>query len=183
MNHALLRTADATTMSLKSIYERSKRVATNYGRAMKPKPMLPDNKALAIERCETIDQAMREFINYCFQRTESGLLYNLLPDGQIQAGIWTPWGGSGKSELSRLQRDVLRRYLLGLKTNRPPHPLFYYLPESRRWYIDVVRFSSLEEGLGWWDRYRLTPDAWLSLSTELQRHRRYLKGKRKRATK
>jgi hypothetical protein len=76
---------------------------------------------------------------------------------------WCPWGSSAKSRLTRTQRDTVRRWLFLMERNHLRPPWLYY-PKTRRWYVDVRRYPTLEHALDWLSRHRLTANEWLQLS-------------------
>src|SRR5690348_9619192 len=81
-------------------------------------PELIDKVTQAQGHCELINQQLDLFTRFVYRETDNGLPLHILADGQIVGGVWTPWGSSGKSGLTRLERDVLRRHLLGLNEDR-----------------------------------------------------------------
>lgn len=128
------------------------------------RPELIDAETLAMANCTIINQDLELFVRFLYRRTDKGLWMHLQADGQIPKGIWTPWGAKGK--LTRTQSDIVRRYLLSLNSGRPPRPLFYYVPERRHWYVDLLRYDNLEDALAWLQRFAITPQAWLDLDRD-----------------
>lgn len=128
----------------------------NYG----VKPEMVDAETIALGSCKLINQEIELFIRFVFRRFDNGRWLHIQANGQIPKGVWTPWGSSGKSRLTRAERDTVRRYLLSLHTPKPPYPLFFYQEKARRWYVDTLRFSDLDDGLAWLERYKMTTSVW-----------------------
>ncbi len=63
---------------------------------------------------ELVNQELEMFIHFCYRTTAHGRFLHLQADGQIRNGVWAPWGGSGKSALTRRERDTLRDWLIYL---------------------------------------------------------------------
>ena len=132
----------------------------NYG----TKPERVSKETVAMGHCELVNHELELFIHFVYKRADSGRLLNVQASGQIPSGVWTPWGSSGKSQLTRYERDTTRRYLVSLNTGRPPRPLFFYQEATRHWYIDFKRHNGLEDALTWLKQYHLTVNIWLEFS-------------------
>lgn len=128
------------------------------------RPELVDAETWATANCTLVNYQLEMFIRFAYKRTDKGNLMNLQNDGQIPKGIWTPWGAKG--QLTRAKSDITRRYLLSLNNGRPPRPLFFYLADKRHWYVDLLRYATLDEALEWLQRYAITPQAWIDLDKD-----------------
>lgn len=120
-------------------------------------PELVDATIIASARCELVNQELNLFTRFCYQKQDVRFI-NLRSNCQIPKGVWTPWGSSGKSLLTRTERDTTRRYLLSLARQRPK-PLFFY--HARHWHVDTIKYTTLELALEWVHLFRLTPTIWL----------------------
>jgi hypothetical protein len=145
-------------MSLDKFVVRAAELTGAYGN-FKTAPELVDAETIALARCTMVNHELQLFIHFCYKRSEQGRLINLRSNSQIPKGVWAPWGSSGKSGLTRTERDTLRRYLFSLNTRRPPRPLFFY--SQRHWHVNTVIYPTVEEALQWLDRYQMTPALWL----------------------
>jgi hypothetical protein len=143
------------------ILNRAADMAGSYGNA-RTAPERVEAEALAKLVVEHARQELDLFIRYCYQVDERGRWIHILNDGQIRNGVWTPWGGSGKSTLTRSQRDTLRLWLWQAKQNRR-FPLFIYRPERRRWYVDLLRNPTEHDALEWLGKCGLNEKAWLGV--------------------
>jgi len=143
------------------ILNRAADMAGSYGNA-RIAPERVEAEALAKLIVEHAMQELDSFIRYCYQVDEHGRWLRILPDGQIRNGVWTPWGGSGKSSLTRNQRDTLRLWLWQEKNSRR-FPLFVYRPDRRRWYVDLLRNPSETDALDWLHKCGLTAKSWLGV--------------------
>lgn len=102
------------------------------------------------------------FATWCYTRSDNGLLVHILPNGQIPTGAWSPWGSSGKSGMTRTDRDLLRDWLT-IAQRKGWGPVWVYLPEQRRWYVDLTTYPTVGEAHNWLRRRPLTGDVWLQL--------------------
>lgn len=144
---------------LASIVDRAAEVTGAYGN-YRTLPERVDAETLAMARCTSINQEVEAFIRFAYRKDEGGRFINLRSNSQIPKGIWTPWGSSGKSSLTRTERDTLRRYLFSLgHSNRPPRPLFFYL--SRHWHVNTGVYPTVESALDWLERNKMTAALWL----------------------
>jgi hypothetical protein len=130
-------------------------------------PDLVYAETIAAARCKLVYSEMELFTNFCYQMDSKGRYLHLAGGSQISPGVWTPWGGSGKSALTRLERDVVRCWLLSLNNGRPPLPVFFYIAQSRRWYVDTMRYESVQDALAWLNRHQLTPKTWLNVQMSM----------------
>lgn len=135
-------------------------------------PERSDALALAALSAKAADQQLELFARWCYeQATPGGIYVNVLADGQIPTGAWTPWGASGKSKMTRTDRDILRRWLLTMQQGRH-FPLWFYRPENRRWHVDLFRYADLTEALNWLSRHPIHPQDWLNLRlAQLERNK------------
>lgn len=126
-------------------------------------PELIHAETIAAARCKLVNSEMELFIHFCYQLDSKGRHLHLAGGSQLAPGIWTPWGGSGKSALTRLERDVVRCWLLSLGSGKPPMPVFFYIARTRRWHVDTMRYESADEALSWLNQHQLTPKIWLGV--------------------
>jgi hypothetical protein len=125
-------------------------------------PERVDAETIALARCTMINQELDLFVRFCYRQSEQGRYVNLRSNSQLPKGVWAPWGSSGKSGLTRTERDVLRRYLFSLNTPRPPRPLFFY--GQRHWHVNTVIYPTVGDALQWLERFKLTPANWFDCS-------------------
>jgi hypothetical protein len=133
-----------------------------YG-AARTRPERVDALALASLTVELVNQELELFLYHCYQTNEQGRFVHILADGQLCRGNWCPWGSSGKSQLTRRQRDTVRSWLFQLAEQRL-HPLWRYYPHTRRWHVHLLRYPTREHALTWFATHRLNPTTWLNLS-------------------
>ncbi len=144
-------------MSLDKFVDRAATLIGAYGN-FRTAPELVDAETIALARCTMINHELQLFIHFCYSQSEQGRYVNLRSNSQVPKGVWAPWGSSGKSGLTRTERDVTRRYLFSLITPRPPRPLFFY--GQRHWHVNTVVYPTVEEALQWLGRFKITPTAW-----------------------
>jgi len=143
------------------IVNRAANVAGAYGTA-RVAPERVDALALAKLTVEHVRQEVGLFVRYVYQKDSAGRWLYIGVDGQIPAGVWCPWGGSGKASLTRCQRDTMRRWLVSQQRDRR-FPLFFYKPKARRWYVDLLRYESEGAALAWLAKCPLDGAAWLAV--------------------
>lgn len=151
---------------LAQFVDRAAAITGSYGRT-RNKPERIDAASYALLAVEVCRQELDAFIRFVYVRNGKGRLLHIMPDGQIPAGVWAPWGGSGKSVLSRSQRDTLRNWLLG-QAKRLPRPPFHYRPSFRRWYVDLKRYQDEADALRWLADYQMTVQDWLNMQMSVQ---------------
>ena len=78
----------------------------SYAHTRRP-PERVDAQAAAALVVELVNQELEMFIHFCYRTTTHGRFLHLQADGQIRNGVWAPWGGSGKSALTR-RANVIR---------------------------------------------------------------------------
>ena len=145
-------------MSLDKFMARAIDLTGAYGN-YRTAPELVDAETIALARCTMINHELDLFIRFCYRQSEQGRFINLRSNSQIPKGIWAPWGSSGKSSLTRTERDTLRRYLFALgNTRRPPRPLFLYA--GRHWHVNTAVYENVDEALKWLERFKMTPALW-----------------------
>lgn len=154
-------TVIAPVNDLMKIVARAGEIAGSYGRT-RQKPERIDAATRALLIVEHVHQELETFTRFVYQRSGNGRLLHVLPDGQLAPGVWAPWGSSGKSTLTRSQRDMLRHWLL-LKADSRLRPPFLYNPHARRWHLDIGRYPTVDHALQWLDNHRLTAGEWLNL--------------------
>jgi hypothetical protein len=141
---------------------RAANMAGSYGHT-RVAPDRVDALALAKLTAEHVREEVALFIRYVYQKDAAGRWLYIGADGMIPAGVWCPWGGSGKSSLTRSQRDIMRLWLLSQQRDRN-YPAFIYRPKARRWYVDVLRYDNEAAALSWLARWPLDGAAWLAVS-------------------
>lgn len=147
--------------AMESIVERAASFAGSYGNVRVAPPQV-DILALAQLSATAAMQQLELFAHWCYRRNEDGRLIHILPNGQIPSGAFTPWGASGKSKMIRADRDALRAWLCVLRERRQFPPWFYH-PRERRWYVDLMRYDTLPDALGWLAKHPIAPQDWFSL--------------------
>lgn len=143
------------------IVNRAADMVGSYGTA-RTAPEQVDAVALANLIVTQARQELDLFIRHCYRQDARGRYLHILADGQIAPRNWTPWGSSGKSSLTRTQRDILRLWLVQSKQQRR-FPVFVYRPEQRRWYVDLIRYPTEAESLEWLRVCGLDAKAWLGV--------------------
>jgi hypothetical protein len=133
-----------------------------YG-TTRTRPERVDALALASLTVELINQELELFLYHCYQTNEQGRFVHILADGQLCRGNWCPWGSSGKSQLTRRQRDTVRSWLFLLAEQRL-NPLWRYYPHTRRWHVNLVRYPTQAQAMTWFTVHQLNPTTWLNLS-------------------
>jgi hypothetical protein len=142
------------------IVNRAADMAGAYGHT-RVAPERVDALALAKLTVEHVRQEVALFIRYVYQKDGAGRWLYIGADGMIPAGVWCPWGGSGKASLTRSQRDIMRRWLLCQQRDRN-FPAFFYRPKARRWHVDILRYDSEAAALSWLARCPLDGAVWLA---------------------
>lgn len=151
---------------LAEFVDRAAAITGSYGRT-RNKPERVDAASNALLAAELVNQELDAFIRFVYRRNDKGRLLHIMPDGQIPSGVWAPWGGSGKSQLTRSQRDTLRTWMLdqGRKLPKPP---FYYIRKSYRWFVDLRRYEDEADALRWLANHQITVQDWLNMQTSVQ---------------
>lgn len=149
-------------MTMESVVNRAAYFLGTYGN-VRVKPSEVDQLALARLSAVAAEHQLDLFARWCYQR-DDGRLIHVLANGQIPSGAWSPWGASGKSKMTRRDRDTLRRWLWAKREARHFPPWFYHMAE-RRWYVDFMRYDNLSDALEWIRRHPIDPRDWLHLST------------------
>lgn len=147
-------------MTMESVVNRAADFLGTYGN-VRVKPGEVDHLAIAKLSAHAAGQQLELFAHWCYQR-DDGRLIHVLPSGQIPSGAWCPWGASGKSKMTRRDRDTLRRWLWAMRDHRQFPPWFYHMAE-RRWYVDFMRYDSLPDALDWLRKHPIKPMDWLNL--------------------
>lgn len=131
----------------------------SYGNTGKAPEHL-DRYDLARLDVELVKNELRAFIAFCY-RVDDGYWVNIYPTGLLRYGVSTPFGAGGKhSQLTRTQRDRLRRYILSQNSARHFTPFIYY-KDKRRWGIDLRRYDTIGSALSWVDNCKLDAGVWL----------------------
>jgi hypothetical protein len=161
--------------TMETIVNREASFAGAYGNT-RTTPDRVDALSIAQLSATAAMQQLELFANWCYARADNGYLMHVLPSGQIPTGAYTPWGASGKSGMSRTDRDVLRIWLY-LVTEKGFSPVWVYVEEQRRWYVDFMRYPTLEAALDWLQQTPIHPKDWLNISLRMRRGRtRSVKG-------
>lgn len=147
--------------SLENVVNRAADAVGTYGR-LRTTPERVDQLALAALSARAAHQQLELFAHWCYEESAPGVRCNILPSGQIPPGSWTPWGSSGKSGMTRTDRDILRRWLITLRSRRHYAPWFYHADE-RRWYVDLTRYPTRQDALDWLGRFGIKAHEWLEL--------------------
>ena len=96
--------------AMETIVNRAATFAGAYGNT-RTTPERVDALAIAQLSAAAAMQQLELFANCCYARADNGYLKHILPTGQIPSGAYTPWGASGKSGMTRTDRDILRVWL------------------------------------------------------------------------
>lgn len=157
-------------MSYERITERAIEAIGTYGHLRTPPAQVHPMLAAKLSAAAA-DHQLELFAHWCYQQHD-GIWLALYPSGMIRPKVFTPWGSSGKSKMSRTDRDVLAMWLRE-KRNRPYFAPWYYLSERNRWYVDLMRYPTEGAALGWLKSNKIEPGDWLRLleSTLLRRGR------------
>jgi hypothetical protein len=140
---------------------RAAALSGSYGNTRRP-PERVDAEAAAALTVELVNQELDLFARFCYRTTHQGHFLHIKATGQIRNGVWAPWGASGKSSLTRQERDTLRLWLIQLDQQRK-QPLWVYNEQHRRWFVNLHRYPVQEAALFWLSRHPVTPQAWLDL--------------------
>lgn len=153
--------------TMESIVNRAANFAGAYGN-VRVTPAQVDDLARARLCVTAATEQLELFAHWCYQRHENGLLLHVCNNGQIPSGGWTPWGSSGKSGLTRTERDVLRVWLhLVWKGNHKP--VWFYYDKHYRWYVDFTHYPSVEAALLWLEQHPIHPQDWLDIHLRMKR--------------
>lgn len=141
---------------------RAAEITGTYSNSRIAQPERVDELTRAALVVEHVNQEMVTFVHFVYRRAGNGRLLHILSDGQLRPGVWCPWGSSGKSTLTRPARNLVRKWLLAKEAGRL-RPPFVYLPQYRRWYVDLKRYPTLEAALAWLERHQLSAGEWVNL--------------------
>lgn len=148
-------------MTMEKLVNRAAEVTGVYGK-MRVLPAQVDDLALATLSAAAADNQLDLFARWCYKRHD-GLFVNIMPDGQIPSGCWTPWSDSGKSRMSKPDRQNLRAWIVALAVRRHFPPWLYHA-DRRRWYVDLKRYETEGAALSWLAKHQINPKDWLTLS-------------------
>jgi hypothetical protein len=146
-------------MSLDKFVVRAAELTGAYGN-YRTAPELVDAETIAMARCTLANQELELFTRFCYQQDVNGRFINLAGNTQIPVGVWCPWGSSGKSKLTRTERDVMRKWMLSFSGERP-RPLFFYASAMRRWHVNTSSWDTLTLAMAWVNRHELIPKDYL----------------------
>jgi len=146
-------------MTIDKFIDRAANIVGSYGN-FRTTPDQVDAETVALARCALANQELDLFTRFCYQQTDNGRFINLAGNSQIPVGVWSPWGSSGKSALTRSERDTMRKWLLSFASERP-RPLFFYMPAMRRWHVNTPTWDTLTIALTWVKRHEMTPKDYL----------------------
>jgi hypothetical protein len=144
-------------MTIQRIAIRAAELTGSYG-VTGYKPELVDAMAIATARATLANQELALFTHYCYVKVGERFV-NLY--GNCYVRQWTPWSRKGK--LTRAEGDTVRRYLLSL---RRPSPLYRYSERNKRWWVDTVKYKTLEWALEWCESFAITPEKWVEYWVE-----------------
>lgn len=150
--------------TMEQVVSKAAEAVGTYGR-MRALPHQVDDLALATLSAAAADQQLDLFARWCYQKHD-GFFVHILSNGQIPSGCWTPW--SDKSHMSKPDRRILRAWMIGL-AQRKHFPPWLYRAQSRRWYVDLTRYSSEQDALQWLHKHRVNPQDWLTLQLSLRK--------------
>jgi hypothetical protein len=156
---------------METIVNRAATFAGAYGHT-RTTPERVDALALAQLSATAAMQQLELFAHWCYARTTQGYLKHILPNGQIPSGAYTPWGASGKSGMTRTDRAILRVWLY-LADEKGYDPVWVYVAEQRRWYVDLMNYPSLASALDWLRQTPIHPQDWLNISLPMRRSKTY----------
>ena len=156
-------------MNANQFLARSAELVGAYGN-FNAAPAQVDAETMALPRCQLIGQSLELFIRFCYATDANGIFHNLSGNMFIPRGVYVPFAHAGKprqakgsrSQLTRDEREVVRKWLGWLKQNRR-FPLFNYVASSRRWAVDTVRYDSEGEALEWLKRNQLDVKTFVAL--------------------
>lgn len=148
--------------TMERIVNRAAEVVGVYGH-LRTMPERVDDLALAALAAHAAMQQLELFARWCYETDAHGRLFHLLPSGQLPNGCWAPWGSSGKSGMTRGDRDTLRRWLRILH-EKNHKPVWFYYTARRRWYVDLNAYPDLTAAIDWLNRHPIHPQDWLNLA-------------------
>jgi hypothetical protein len=157
--------------AMETIVTRAASFAGAYGNT-RTTPKRADARSLAKLSAAAAMQQLELFARWCYERAENGYLKHILPTGQIPSGAYTPWGASGKSGMTRTDRAVLRVWLY-LVDEKGYDPVWVYVEEQRRWYVDLMNYPSLASALDWLQQTPIHATDWLNISLSMRRNKTY----------
>lgn len=152
--------------AFENVVIRAADVAGTYGRK-RVTPSRVDALALATLSAQAARQQLELFAKWCYVQHD-GQFVHIMPTGQIPSGGWTPWGSSGKSKMTKIDRAILRRWLLAQRAERHFPPWLYH-EDERRWYVDLMRYDNVTPALSWLNTYSLDGRAWLGMRLSVLR--------------
>lgn len=160
---------------LNQFVERASEVVGAYGN-FQTAPENVNAETIAAGRCELIRQVMENFIRWCYHRNEAGLLVNLQGNSVIPSGAYVPWGAggkqrgtTGKTQLTRGEREVTRQWLAILRKDRNGRKSpFFYDASTRRWCLDIVRYPTEQSALQWLAANLVTPADYVAIVQALR---------------
>lgn len=161
--------------TMETIVSRAAAFAGAYGNT-RTTPDRVDALAIAQLSATAAMQQLELFAQWCYQRADSGQLMHILPAGQVPTGSYTPWGASGKSGMTRTDRDILRVWLY-LVNEKGLYPLWVYVDDERRWYVDLMHYPTLPTALDWLQQTPIHAPDWLNIRLRMIRSKtRSVKG-------
>jgi hypothetical protein len=128
----------------------------SYGN-YKVAPERVDAETIVLPRVALINGELESFTRFIYH-VESGRHVNLSGNTCIPSGVWCPWGSKGN--LTRTERDVMRKYMLSFAGERPT-PLYFYMAKHRRWYVNTPIFDTLALALAWVGRHQMSAKDYL----------------------
>ncbi len=101
------------------------------------------NRNVAAARAEVLNTALQELAALCYEN-EGGYPVNI-DEQTARILVPVPMGSAGYAAwgLRKLERDVLRRILIGRMQSKATPPLFTYDPLERSWVLNFWDYSTL----------------------------------------
>ena len=145
-------------MSLDRIANQAIETIGTYGHLRTTPTQAHPLMAAQLSACAA-DHQLETFALWCYAQDDNGLWLAIFPNGMIRPKVFTPWGSSGQSGMSRTHRDVLALWLRE-KRARPYFAPWHYHAEENRWYVDLMRYPNQSAALGWLKNNKINPQDW-----------------------
>ncbi len=112
---------------------------------------------------EVINEALMRFTVMAYEQDYSGRWVNIDTTGSLL--LPAPWArhGGARWGLRRSESDVLRAVLLAYQSmhDKGKAPALYlYLPEERRWFVNLADFQTEPAAMGWAKAHQVTLAQW-----------------------
>lgn len=146
---------------VENVYKRMARNAGSYT-ATGMSVSQADLHLVAQAKALLINSQLQAFILYCYEKDEKGNYKHLSGNTQIDGRSRCPWGSVDKRmELTKKDRWIMRHWLLSFSNERPK-PLFFYMANARRWYVNTVSWDTLSLALSWGEKHVLTAEEYMA---------------------